>query len=128
MRIRLTSVLVGDQEAAHRFYTGVLGFATKHDVPMGDGNRWLTVVSPEEPEGPELLLEPVSFAPARTYQRALLEAGIPAASFTVDDIEGEHARLVAAGVTFRSGPTNLGPVTIATFEDGCGNLIQLAAR
>ncbi len=124
MRIDLTRVLVDDQARALAFYTDVLGFATKLDIPMG-AHRWLTVVSPGAPEEPQLLLEPTAFPPAQAYQRALFEAGIPAASFRVDDLAGEHARLAARGVTFRSGPVEMGPVRIAVLEDTVGNLIQL---
>lgn len=124
MRIDLTSVPVDDQARALGFYTGMLGFVKRLDVPMGP-HRWLTVASPEAPDAVQLLLEPVAFPPARAYQRALFEAGIPAASFRVDDVAAEHARLTARGVAFRSGPTRTGPVTTAVLEDTCGNLIQL---
>jgi catechol 2,3-dioxygenase-like lactoylglutathione lyase family enzyme len=124
MRINVSSVLVDDQEKALRFYTEKLGFVKKADVPVGP-DRWLTVVSPEAPDGPELLLEPLGFPPARTYQKALFEAGIPATSFAVDDVHREHARLARLGVSFRTEPTPAGPVTIATLDDTCGNLIAL---
>lgn len=123
MKIQLTSVMVGDQENALRFYTGKLGFVKKIDVPAGE-HRWLTVVSPETPEV-ELLLEPNAFPPAQVYQKALKDAGIPATCFFVDDIAKEHERLLAAGVVFTTPPTPAGPVTIAIFDDTCGNLIQL---
>ena len=124
MRITLTSVMVDDQEKAHRFYTEKLGFVTKHDVPMGE-HRWLTVVSPEDSSDVELLLEPMGHPAARPFQAALYESGVPAASFASTDIHAEYARLKALGVQFRSEPTQAGPVTIARFDDGCGNIIQL---
>jgi predicted enzyme related to lactoylglutathione lyase len=125
MKIILTSVMVDDQEKALKFYTEVLGFVKKNDIPMGEA-RWLTVVSPEGPDGVELLLEPMGFPPARTYQKALFEAGIPLTSFAVDDIQKDYERMKKLGVAFKSGPTKTGPVTIAVFEDTCGNLIQMA--
>jgi catechol 2,3-dioxygenase-like lactoylglutathione lyase family enzyme len=124
MKIAVTSVLVNDQAKALRFYTEVLGFLKKTDVPLGK-DRWLTVISPEQPDGPELLLEPMGFAPAKTYQKALFDAGIPLISFTVSDIAATHAKLEELGVVFRSPPARMGPVTVATFEDTCGNLIQI---
>ena len=125
MKIILTSVMVDDQDKALKFYTEVLGFVKKNDIPMGEA-RWLTVVSPEGPDGVELLLEPMGFPPARTYQKALFEAGIPLTSFAVDDIQKEYERMKKLGVVFKSAPTKMGPVTIAVFEDTCGNLIQMA--
>jgi predicted enzyme related to lactoylglutathione lyase len=125
MKIILTSVMVDDQEKALKFYTEVLGFVKKNDIPMGEA-RWLTVVSPEGPDGVELLLEPMGFPPARTYQKALFEAGIPLTSFAVDDIQKDYERMKKLGVAFKSAPTKTGPVTIAVFEDTCGNLIQMA--
>jgi len=125
MKIILTSVMVDDQDKALKFYTEVLGFVKKNDIPMGEA-RWLTVVSPEGPDGVELLLEPMGFPPARTYQKALFEAGIPLTSFAVDDIQKEYERMKKLGVAFKSAPTKMGPVTIAVFEDTCGNLIQMA--
>ena len=124
MKINLTSVMVDDQDKALTFYTNVLGFVKKRDLPAGEG-RWLTVVSPEGPEDIELLLEPMGFPPAKTYQKALLEAGIPATSFTVEDIQKEFERMKKLGVVFSKEPTKMGPVTVAVFEDTCGNLIQL---
>jgi len=124
MKITVTSVLVDDQAKALKFYTEVLGFLKKTDVPLGK-DRWLTVVAPEQLDGPELLLEPMGFAPAKTYQKALFDAGIPLISFTVADIAATHARLQNLGVVFRSPPTKMGPVTVTTFEDTCGNLIQI---
>lgn len=124
MRIKLTSVLVDDQAKALRFYTDVLGFALKHDVPVG-GARWLTVVAPDAPDEVELLLEPMGYEFARTYQRALYEQGTPLTAFAVDDVAAEHARLTALGVRFTMLPTAMGPTTIALFDDTCGNLIQM---
>lgn len=127
MRIVVTSVFVEDQARALEFYTRVLGFVKKSDVPLGEA-RWLTVVSPEQPDGVELLLEPNSNPAARAYQAALLEQGIPCASFAVDDVQAEHTRLSHLGVVFRTPPTKMGPVTVAVLEDTCGNLIQMAQR
>jgi catechol 2,3-dioxygenase-like lactoylglutathione lyase family enzyme len=127
MKIILTSVMVDDQSKALKFYTEVLGFTVKHDVPMGEA-RWLTVVAPENTDGVELLLEPMGFAPARTYQKALFDAGIPLTAFGVSDIKKEHERLKSAGVVFKSAPKQMGPVTIAVFEDTCGNLIQMVQQ
>lgn len=124
MKIKLTSVLVDDQEKALRFYTEVLGFVKKMDLPAGEA-RWLTVVSPEAPDEVELLLEPMGLPAAKTYQKALFEAGIPLASFAVEDIRAEHERMGKRGVAFRTPPTPMGPVTIAVFEDTCGNLLQV---
>ena len=124
MRITLTSIFVDDQDAARTFYTDVLGFTIRHDVALGD-HAWLTVVSPQQPDGPELLLEPAEHPAARAFREALVADGIPAAQFTVDDLDAEHARLTAAGVTFVQPPTQMGPVATAVFEDTCGNLIQL---
>jgi len=127
MRIVVTSVMVGDQEKALRFYTEILGFVKKTDVPAG-GARWLTVVSPEQPDGPELLLEPMGFEPAKVFQKALFDAGIPLTSFGVADAEATYQRLRGLGVVFKMPPTKMGPVTIARFEDTCGNLIQIAQQ
>ena len=124
MQITLSSILVEDQERALRFYTDVLGFQKKHDIPMGEF-RWLTLTSPEGAPGVELVLEPMAFSPARVYQKALYEAGIPATAFISADIGTEVRRLKARGVKFRSEPTKAGPVTVALFEDTCGNLINL---
>jgi catechol 2,3-dioxygenase-like lactoylglutathione lyase family enzyme len=125
MRIVVTSVLVDDQAKAHRFYTDVLGFVTKTDVPVGEA-RWLTVVSPEDPDGTELLLEPDDHPAARPFKAALVEDGIPATSFGVDDVRAEYERLRERGVTFTQEPTQMGPTTTAVFDDTCGNLIQIA--
>lgn len=124
MKITLASVFVHDQDAALRFYTGVLGFEVKHDIPMGE-YRWLTVTSPEGAHGVELVLEPMAFEPARTYQKALFDAGIPATAFMSADIAAEYERLKARGVRFRGEPANMGPITAVLFEDTCGNLINL---
>ncbi|AXE89979.1 VOC family protein [Streptomyces sp. Go-475] len=124
MRIHITSVFVDDQEKALRFYTDVLGFVKKHDVPMGT-DRWLTVVSPEDPDGTELLLEPSGHPAVPPYKTALVEDGIPAASFAVDDVRAEFERLRDLGVTFTQEPLEMGPVTAAVLDDTCGNLIQI---
>jgi catechol 2,3-dioxygenase-like lactoylglutathione lyase family enzyme len=127
MRINLTSVLVDDQAKALRFYTEVLGFVKKTEVSLGE-YFWLTVVSPEDQDGTELLLEPDAHPAARPFKQALVEDGIPFASFGVDDVAAEYERLVAQGVRFTQPPTNMGEVTTAVFDDTCGNLIQIAAR
>lgn len=124
MRITMTSVFVDDQEKARRFYTEVLGFATKHDVPVGE-YRWITVVSPEGPEELELVLEPNANPAARAFQGAMFDQGIPVTSFESRDVEGDFVRLKGLGVVFVMPPTRAGPVTIARFADTCGNLIQL---
>ncbi len=124
MRVRLNSVFVTDQEAALHFYTQVLGFVKATDIPMGEF-RWLTVVSPEDPDGAELVLEPNSNPAAATYQRALFDGGSPLTSFEVDDLEDEYRRLEQAGVRFTSGPTDVGTAEIAIFDDTCGNLIMI---
>ena len=127
MRIVVTSVFVEDQEKALGFYTGVLGFRKKEDVPLGE-DRWLTVVSPEEPEGVELLLEPSGHPAVEPFKRALVEDGIPFASFGVEDVDAEHARLEGLGVKFTQPPIAFGDVTTAVFDDTCGNLIQIAQK
>jgi len=127
MRIVVTSVLVDDQEKALSFYTDVLGFEKKEDIPMGDA-RWLTVVSPHDREGTELLLEPDSHPAAKPFKRALVEDGIPYTSFGVDDVTADFERLSGRGVRFTQPPTDMGPVTTAVFDDTCGNLIQIAQR
>ncbi|MGW5773915.1 VOC family protein [Streptomyces longwoodensis] len=124
MRIHLTNVFVDDQETALRFYTDVLGFAKKHDVPLG-ADRWLTVVSPEDPEGTELLLEPSGHPAVGPYRAALVADGIPAASFAVDDVRAEFERLRALGVRFTQEPVKMGTVTTAVLDDTCGNLVQI---
>ena len=124
MRMKITTIYVNDQEKALHFYNDVLGFVKKKDIPMGAA-RWLTVASPEGPEGVELLLEPNEFPPAKVYQKSLFDAGIPATAFAIDDIQSEYDRLTALGVVFRSAPTKAGPATVAAFDDTCGNVIQL---
>jgi catechol 2,3-dioxygenase-like lactoylglutathione lyase family enzyme len=125
MRIAMTSVFVDDQEKAVRFYTDVLGFVVKNDVPVGE-HRWLTVVSPHSPDGVELVLEPDQHPAARAFKQALVADGIPFTAFAVDDVRAEHERLAAAGVRFTQPPLSMGPMTIAVLDDTCGNLIQLA--
>ncbi len=125
MKIKLTSVFVDDQDKALKFYTEALGFVKKFDFPVGQF-KWLTVVSPDEPEGIQLLLEPNDNPAARTYQKAIFEQGIAATSFAVDDIQKEYERMKKLGVAFSMEPTQAGPATIAVFDDTCGNLIQLA--
>jgi catechol 2,3-dioxygenase-like lactoylglutathione lyase family enzyme len=127
MKIVVTSVFVDDQDKALQFYTDVLGFVKKTEVPLGPV-RWLTVVSPEAPDGPELLLEPDSHPAVGPFKRALMEDGIPFASFAVKDVRADHERLVAAGVRFTQPPVEMGPVTTAVLDDTCGNLIQIAQR
>ena len=124
MRITLTSVFVSDQNEALRFYTETLGFVKKHDVPVGKF-KWLTVVSPDDPDGTELLLEPNDNPVAKEYQKGIFDQGIPAASFSVSDIRAEYEKLKSLGVAFTMEPTELPNVTIAVFDDTCGNLIQI---
>lgn len=127
MKIVVTSVLVDDQDKALRFYRDVLGFEPKFDVPMGK-YRWLTLTSPGDPEGVQLLLEPDEHPAAKPFKRAVKADGIPYTSFGVEDVHAEHARLSAAGVRFTQPPTVMGPVTTAVFDDTCGNLIQIAQQ
>ncbi|MEU2428360.1 VOC family protein [Streptomyces sp. NPDC007861] len=124
MRIHLTSVFVDDQEKGLRFYTDVLGFRKKHDVPLGE-DRWLTVVSPEAPDGTELLLEPSRHPVVKAYKDGLAADGIPAVSFAVDDVQAEFERLRGLGVQFTQEPLEMGQVTTAVLDDTCGNLVQL---
>jgi len=124
MKIKVTSLMVDDQEKALKFYTEKLGFVKKTDIPLGE-HKWLTVVSAEEPDGIELLLEPMGFAPAKVFQKALKDAGIPLTMFNVDDIQNEYERLEKSGVKFSMKPTQMGPATIAVLDDTCGNNIQL---
>ncbi len=124
MRINLSSIMVDDQERALKFYTDVLGFVKKTDMSIGE-YRWLTVTSPEGPEGIELVLEPMGFPPAKDYQKALYNAGIPIIAFLSSDIQAEYKRLKARGVSFRSEPQTMGAITSVLFEDTCGNLINL---
>jgi catechol 2,3-dioxygenase-like lactoylglutathione lyase family enzyme len=127
MRIHLTSILVDDQDKALRFYTEVLGFEKKTEVPLGE-YRWMTVVSPDEPDGTELVLEPDSHPAAKPFKAALVSDGIPFTSFVVDDIASEFERLRAKDVSFTQEPATMGPVTTAVFDDTCGNLIQIAQQ
>ena len=124
MRIYVTSVLVDDQKKALDFYTNTLGFTKKTDIDLG-GASWLTVVSPEQPDGTELLLEPSGHPAVKPYKNALVEDGIPATSFAVDDVQAEFDRLRSRGVRFTQEPTEMGNVTTAVFDDTCGNLIQI---
>jgi catechol 2,3-dioxygenase-like lactoylglutathione lyase family enzyme len=126
MQIRISSVMVQDQDHALAFYTGTLGFVKHADIMVGGAYRWLTVTSPDGAEGVQLALEPTGFAPAQVYQRALYEAGIPNNAFLTEDIEAEYRRLKERGVVFRSAPAPMGPIISAVFEDTCGNLINLA--
>jgi catechol 2,3-dioxygenase-like lactoylglutathione lyase family enzyme len=125
VRIHIASVFVDDQEKALRFYVDVLGFTTKHDIPLGGEDRWLTVVSPEDPEGTELLLEPSGHPAVQPFKDALVADGIPFTQFAVDDVKVEYDRLRALGVTFTQEPVDMGPVTTAVLDDTCGNLIQI---
>ena len=126
IRINLASVLVDDQEKALAFYTEVLGFQKKNDVPLGEA-RWLTVVSPADPDGPELVLEPDGHPAVKPFKAALVEDGIPSTSFAVDDVRAEFDRLRGLGVRFTQDPMDAGPVTVAVLDDTCGNLIQIAS-
>ncbi len=127
MRINLAALFVDDQDKALRFYTDMLGFTKKADVPVGE-HRWLTVVSPEDPEGTELVLEPDAHPAVKPFKDALVSDGIPFTSFAVSDIAAEFGRLRALGVRFIQEPVDLGPVTTAVFDATCGNLIQIAQR
>jgi catechol 2,3-dioxygenase-like lactoylglutathione lyase family enzyme len=124
MKIHLTSVFVDDQDKALRFYTEVMGLVKKHEVPIGE-DRWLTVVSPEEPEGTELLLEPDGHPAVKPFKDALTADGIPALQLTVDDVHAEFSRLRDLGVVFTQEPVAMGPVTTAVLDDTCGNLVQI---
>jgi catechol 2,3-dioxygenase-like lactoylglutathione lyase family enzyme len=124
MRINLTTLFVDDQRAALAFYTDVLGFVVHHDIPLGE-DAWLTVVSPDSPAGPQLLLEPARHPAVKPYRDAMMEDGIPLAQFAVDDVESEHARLVDRGVTFTQPPTDIGTAVVAVLDDTCGNLVQI---
>jgi catechol 2,3-dioxygenase-like lactoylglutathione lyase family enzyme len=126
VRINLTSVLVDDQDKALRFYTDVLGFVKKNDIPMGE-HRWLTVVSSEDPDGVELVLEPSDHPAVGPFKEALVVDGIPFTSFAVDDVHKEFERLKGLGVSFTQEPASMGPVTTAVLDDTCGNLIQIAS-
>lgn len=124
MKIKLASLFVNDQEKALKFYTEILGFVKKTEVPLGE-HKWLTVVSKEEQDGVELVLEPLGFPPAATFQKALFEAGIPLTAFNVDDVEAEYNRLTGLGVSFSLPPTEMGVTKLAVFNDTVGNNIQL---
>ena len=125
MQIKISSVMVEDQDKALAFYTEKLGFTKMADIPMGPTYRWLTVVSPDGIEGVELALEPMAFPPAKVYQKALFEAGIPATAFVTTELKAEVERLKARGVVFRGEAQDMGPIVAIMFEDGCGNLIHL---
>ena len=125
MKIRLNAIFVTDQDAALAFYTDTLGFVKKHDIPVGGPYRWLTVVSPDEPDGTELVLEPNANPAAKAFQKAMFEQGIPLTSFESSDIQAEVKRLKSLGVAFTQEPMSAGSVLIARFSDTCGNLIQL---
>ncbi len=124
MKIKLMSLLVDDQDKALQFYTAILGFVKKTEIPMGD-HKWLTVVSREEPDGTELVLEPNAFPPAKIFQKALFDAGIPLTAFQVDNVETEYQRLSSLGVSFSMKPTVMGTVKLTVLNDTCGNNIQL---
>ncbi|MBU2662996.1 VOC family protein [Actinoplanes bogorensis] len=128
MKIYITSVFVDDQAKAEKFYTEVLGFRVKDDIPLGPDARWLTVVSPEQPDGPELLLEPSGHPVVGPYKEGLVADGIPVTSFAVDDVPAEYERLQELGVKFTQGPLDMGPVVTAVLDDTCGNLIQIVMR
>lgn len=127
MKVHVFGIPVQNQEDALQFYTAKLGFVKKHDIPLSEGNRWLTVVAKEEQDGTEVLLEPspVHFEPARLYQKALFEAGIPYTQFSVEDVQAEFERLEGLGVRFSMPPTVMGPVKMAVLDDTCGNYIQI---
>lgn len=127
MLIKLASVMVDDQAKALAFYTEKLGFVQKNDVPLGE-YRWITVVSPDEPDGPELVLEPDAHPAAGPWKKALVADGIPYTSFAVENVREEYERLLGLGVTFTQPPTSMGPVTTAVLDDTCGNLIQIASN
>jgi catechol 2,3-dioxygenase-like lactoylglutathione lyase family enzyme len=127
MRVNVMSVMVDDQRKALRFYTEVLGFVKKREIPLGQ-HAWLTVVAPDQPDGTEVSLEPDEHPAARPFKEALTADGIPWTSFEVDDVAAEHERLVDLGVTFTQPPTDMGQVVTAVFDDTCGNLIQIAAE
>ncbi|AYB38286.1 VOC family protein [Brevibacillus laterosporus] len=124
MKIKLTSIFVDDQDKALTFYTDVLGFVKKRELPAGDF-KWLTVVSPEGPDDIELLLEPLGHPAAKTFQKEMFEAGIPVTAFAVEDIHKEYERMIGLGVVFKTKPIDMNETSIAVFNDTCGNLIQL---
>ena len=126
MKIKLTSVSIDDYDKALKFYTDVMGFVTKRDIPLGEGARWITVVSPQDPDGTELLLEPNAEYPAmKALKESLVKDGMPFTAFEVDDIQKEYERMKKLGVEFTMEPTNMGPTTAAVLNDTCGNLIQI---
>ena len=124
LKIKLNSILVDDQDKALTFYTQVLGFVKKTDIPLGEF-KWLTVTSPEDPDGVELLLEPNNNPAAQTFQKSIFQQGIPMKSFAVENVQNEYERLTKLGVKFSMEPTQTGPVTVAVFDDTCGNFIQI---
>jgi catechol 2,3-dioxygenase-like lactoylglutathione lyase family enzyme len=124
IRVKLTSIMVDDQDKARRFYTGMLGFTIKHDIPMG-GAAWLTLVAPDDPDGVELLLEPTGHPASGPFQQALYKDGMPLTQLYTDDIEAEYQRLKAKGVVFRDAPKPIGPTKYCDFDDTCGNFIRL---
>ena len=126
MKIYISSLMVTDQNHAQEFYTNVLGFKVKHEIPLGE-HKWLTLVSPGNEDGPELGLEPAEHPAVKPFRDALMADGIPFTSFAVDDVQAEYDRLVGLGVVFTQKPTDMGPVTVATFDDTCGNLIQISS-
>lgn len=126
MKIKLASIPIDDYDKALKFYTEKMGFEKKRDIPLGEGARWITVVSPQEPNGTELLLEPNASYPAmKALKEALVKDGIPITAFEVDDIQAEYARIKKLGVEFAMEPTNMGSTTVAILDDTCGNLIQI---
>jgi predicted enzyme related to lactoylglutathione lyase len=126
MKIKLTSISIDDYDKALKFYTEILGFVKKRDIPLGNGARWITVVSPEEPNSTELLLEPNADYPAmKALKESLVHDGIPFTAFQVDDVQKEYTRLKKLGVEFTMEPTNMGMTAVAIFNDTCGNLIQI---
>ena len=126
MKIKLSSIPIDDYDKALKFYTDVMGFQLKRDIPLGEGARWITVVSPEEPQGTELLLEPNSYYPAmKALKESLVRDGIPYTAFEVRDIQEEYERIKSLGVEFTMEPTNMGMTTAAVLNDTCGNLIQI---
>ena len=126
MKIKLTSVSIDDYDKALKFYTDVMGFVKKHDIPLGEGARWITVVSPEEPNGTELLLEPNASYPAmKALKESLVKDGMPFTAFLVNDVQQEYERMRELGVEFTMEPTNMGMTTAAVLDDTCGNLIQI---
>jgi catechol 2,3-dioxygenase-like lactoylglutathione lyase family enzyme len=126
MKIKLASVPIADYDKALKFYTEMLGFEKKRDIPLGEGARWLTVVSPQEPNGTELVLEPNDSYPAmKALKESLVKDGMPITAFEVDDVQGEYDRMKKLGVKFTMEPTNMGQTTVAILDDTCGNLIQI---